>query len=400
MAIAYIGNGIYLGLAADNKATITNPITNALFIETDSGKISRYNGSAWVVGTVAVYNDQANTFTTSQTFNATTTQKLRSADGASFYYNINPGTIAADRNFVLPNMTSNDVAMVTAHAQTVTSKTMVLASNTITDTSAATGDTVRYNGTRFVRLAMGTANQVLATNSGATDIAYTTLNKDHIMHVNNPIKIARKFGALYGTSVSPLYPLNLTISAATGQASATPAILTSIGRYVPHTTGAVSGDNAGGHHANLLQRSHNPYWSFRGRMSSATVSTYRTFFGLSSDAANSPTGDTYADSKSVAMIGHRTTDTNWQFIHNDGSATALYENTGVAVNSSLRTFEIYGDDSGARFGYSIDGAAVTWFTSQVPATGTNLGIIHEIETAEAVAKSFDLIAMYVEFDSK
>lgn len=217
----------------------------------------------------------------------------------------------------------------------------------------------------------------------------------------NPISSGRKWGSLVGTVVSPLNNLGLTVSAATGQASATAAILTSIGRYVPHVTNATTGSNAGGHSANLFQRAHNPYWSFRGRLGSATVSTFRTFFGLSSDAANSPSAsDTYADSKSVAMFGHRTTDTNWQFIHNDGSATALYEDTGVAINTSLRTLEIFGDDTNTRFGWSIDGSTISWITTQVPASTTNLGIVHEVQTAENVAKSFDLIAMYIEFDSK
>jgi hypothetical protein len=59
-----------------------------------------------------------------------------------------------------------------AFATTLTNKTLVAASNTITDTSAAAGDILKHNGTKFVRLARGTANQVLTTNSGATDIAW------------------------------------------------------------------------------------------------------------------------------------------------------------------------------------------------------------------------------------
>lgn len=62
----------------------------------------------------------------------------------------------------------------TTDAQALTNKTIVAASNTLTDTSAATGDILRHNGTRFVRLARGSANQVLATNGAGTDIAWTT----------------------------------------------------------------------------------------------------------------------------------------------------------------------------------------------------------------------------------
>lgn len=42
----------------------------------------------------------------------------------------------------------------------------------LTVTSQAAGDVLYYNGTNWVRLAIGTANQVLAVNSGATAVEY------------------------------------------------------------------------------------------------------------------------------------------------------------------------------------------------------------------------------------
>jgi hypothetical protein len=140
------------------------------------------------------------------------------------------------------------------------------------------------------------------------------------------------------------------------------------------------------------------------RVQLVSTTNMRVFFGMSSDAANSPSAsDTYADSKSVAMIVVRTTDLGgtYKFVHNDGSATALYEDTGISVSTTLRTWEIYGDDSGARFGWAVDGGSITWYTTQVPASTTNLGIIHEIQTNDSgVAKSMNVVAVYTEFDSK
>jgi hypothetical protein len=95
--------------------------------------------------------------------------------GNTFKYVVTPAAIAADRTLTLPLLASNDTAVCEAFAQSLTNKTIVAASNTITDTSAATGDILRHNGTRFVRLARGTANQVLQTNAGATDIAWATV---------------------------------------------------------------------------------------------------------------------------------------------------------------------------------------------------------------------------------
>ena len=76
----------------------------------------------------------------------------------------------AARTVIFPDTT--DTVAVLAFAQTLTNKTIVAASNTITDTSAALGDILRHNGTSFVRLARGAANQVLTTNAGGTDIAW------------------------------------------------------------------------------------------------------------------------------------------------------------------------------------------------------------------------------------
>ena len=47
--------------------------------------------------------------------------------------------------------------------------------NTITDASTAAGDILKSNGTKFVRLARGSANQPLKVNSGGTDLDFGTL---------------------------------------------------------------------------------------------------------------------------------------------------------------------------------------------------------------------------------
>lgn len=49
---------------------------------------------------------------------------LESAGGTGFFYQILPGTIAADRNATLPALTGNDEFVFAAHAQTLTNKTL------------------------------------------------------------------------------------------------------------------------------------------------------------------------------------------------------------------------------------------------------------------------------------
>ena len=45
MTVKYLGDNQYQGLAADTKPT--NAAVNAQFYETDTGKLYRYNGTAW-----------------------------------------------------------------------------------------------------------------------------------------------------------------------------------------------------------------------------------------------------------------------------------------------------------------------------------------------------------------
>jgi hypothetical protein len=218
--------------------------------------------------------------------------------------------------------------------------------------------------------------------------------------IYSPIRGGRKWGSLIGTSVSPLINLGTSILAASGQASPVVTRDNTKGWFVTYNTGTTTGNNGGGHASNLFSRAMNPYWSMRGRLVSTT--NLRSFFGLSSDAANSPSAsDTYATSKHVAMIGSRSNDTNFQFIHNDGSNPALYEDTGIPVNNTVRTWEIFGDDNGARFGWAVDGGTINWVTTQPPGSTNALGIVHEVQTNESgVAKSFDMLSMYIEFDTK
>lgn len=92
----------------------------------------------------------------------------------TFSYIFTPSAIAANRTITIPLLGANDVFVFEAFAQTLTNKTIDVANNSLTSTSGATGDILRHNGTKFVRLGRGSANQVLTTNAGATDIAWAT----------------------------------------------------------------------------------------------------------------------------------------------------------------------------------------------------------------------------------
>jgi hypothetical protein len=84
-------------------------------------------------------------------------------------------TIVNTGTLTLP--TSTDTVVGRTTTDTIANKTIVAASNTITDTSAAQGDVLVHNGTKFVRLGKGSTNQVLQ--SGPITVAWATFNAEN-----------------------------------------------------------------------------------------------------------------------------------------------------------------------------------------------------------------------------
>lgn len=90
----------------------------------------------------------------------------------TFSYTFTPGAILADRALSLPVLGSDDTLVCLAATQVLTNKTYNVSDNTLTSTSQAAGDLLVNNGTKFVRIAMGTALQVLRVNAGATGLEW------------------------------------------------------------------------------------------------------------------------------------------------------------------------------------------------------------------------------------
>jgi hypothetical protein len=97
----------------------------------------------------------------------------------SFSMTIAPQAITADRILQIPAITGTDVVVTQGFTMSVSNKTINLSGNTVNDTSIATGDLAKSNGTKFVRFAMGTGLQVLRTNTGATDLEWASLNSEN-----------------------------------------------------------------------------------------------------------------------------------------------------------------------------------------------------------------------------
>lgn len=156
--------------APDNTVTNIGDANTGTFTTT---KISTTNKA--LLNTAIVYNDQSNTFGAFDQIFPNSRLKLNNPAG-TYAYNIVTSAIAAGRDVTLPLLTGNDEFVMKAFGQTLTTKTINLTDNTVTDTSAATGDLVKHNGTKYVRLAKGTQLQVLRVASGGADLEWATIS--------------------------------------------------------------------------------------------------------------------------------------------------------------------------------------------------------------------------------
>jgi hypothetical protein len=169
MTVTPVFSALLFGVSTDTKPT-TYP-TDTIFYETDTGINYRWTGTIWT-SMYGASTNALNTWTAGQTFNDTILKMRNPAN--TFSVTLSAGAQTADRTITLPVVSGNDTLSSASSTTTLINKTINLTNNTVTDTSTALGDIVKSNGTKFTRLARGTANQVLTVNSGGTDIAWAT----------------------------------------------------------------------------------------------------------------------------------------------------------------------------------------------------------------------------------
>ena len=158
-----------------------------------------------LLNSAIAYTDQANVF---GAFNQTfpTSRLLIGDSDASHAYLFAGSNLSANRTVTLPLLAGNDTFAMQAFTQTLTNKTVNTTDNTVTATSQATGDILKNNGTKFVRLARGTGLQVLRTNSGGTDVEWGSLDSERVgKSTASGNGSATQFNIAHGLGSTPTY---------------------------------------------------------------------------------------------------------------------------------------------------------------------------------------------------
>lgn len=129
-----------------------------------------------------------------------------------------------------------------------------------------------------------------------------------------------------------------------------------------------------------------------------TTTVQRFFFGFYGGTGTIANNDDQLNAIHGFGLAQITTSANYQIAHNDGVGATVYDDTGIAVSTTFRTWVIRAklDDSG--FEWSVDGGAFTSVTTNIPATATNLGYQFIIITNENVMKEVGWTYVYAEND--
>lgn len=162
---------------------------------------------------------------------------------------------------------------------------------------------------------------------------------------------------------------------------------------------AASNGSTGGFNMGLLYtvRNFNPIAKVKMQLSSVAANT-RFFFGWSSSTAAIGNNDDMLNAASGFGISKITINTTARISHNDGSGATINDNTSLTWDTNPHTFDLWADDNGSQFYYSIDGATPVAVTSEIPATTTPLNFQIIVITAEAVAKTLSCYGMYISSD--
>lgn len=333
----------------------------------------------------------------------------------TFSYIFSTGAILANRIVSLPVLIGDDTFVLADHEQTLSNKTLVNPTiatwtanvDAITLKHSATnlaGDLLSSNGTKYTRKARGGPNTFLAMNSSGNDSEWRDISSisgggggggggsvsgDHLVPtVGNVLT-----GAWYGTST--VGGSGVWNNFLTSRTSVTPLnISDSSGRIGLRYNFTVDDDRAGFRtNDEYFTLQCNPEFYCRYKLSlNGQSDDYRMTIGLVSNVNDAFDTDGELNNKSAFCWFKETADTSITVGINDGDASQT-KDPAVSLSSTdenVHEIKIVGDASNSRWGFSLDGANLVYFNSEIPALTTRLGCVVQIENEDSADRSCEI----------
>jgi hypothetical protein len=336
----------------------------------------------------------------------------------TFSYILNTGAITADRNISLPVLTADDTIVFVDAEQTLENKTLINATipSLIVDVDSSTikhsttnnsGDLLVNNGTKYDRLARGTANQVPIMNPTGTGIIWIDSASLGSGGGGGGAAATGDFSVpgVGNTITGAWYATNTTAGAGvwsdflTSMSDMSPTRPNSLNMYLKYTC-TDSGDDAGFRTSNVhFSRANNPeLWVRYAVVSTAPNDTdYRIAIGFSNDLDEDFGTNNALDGKSGFMWYKEELDSSIGVGRNDGDVITDKDSSLVsltATNNNINTIRIFGDDTNSRFGISLNGGTAQYYTTEIPAQTTNLGCVVYFENGDSNNRDFNLYGAY------
>lgn len=419
----------------------TNPPSGKrrLFLDTTTGQLSvRTSGGTTVSLEGAGGGGDVSTTTTNtygdfdQIFRSSRIKIRNPANTQS--YSLVGSAITAARNITLPLLTGNDTAVMEAFAQTLTNKTIAAGNNTIS--GIADAHIAAHTTTKITTASKSLLNSAIMYNDQNNNLGDFYLDLGDIATPANPSAGTRRLfmdsvsGKLsVRTSAGGTVPLENTMlpdtasggsvwglwiggaRQGTGMFSQCTVVGTPTSFQGANTnwqtttdlaTGTTTGNLAGFQGPQPTQggfyTARNQNFRFKIKLQFDALTNKRVFVGFISVNSVPAITDTYL-ATAVAGFGFRyssTTDTTWKVLRNDTAGTAITVDSGVTVAANTPdTLEIIADDANSRIGWSINGSAVTYYTTDIPANITPLNYFTIMETKTAAAQRVRVYYSYL-----
>ncbi len=226
--------------------------------------------------------------------------------------------------------------------------------------------------------------------SGFSELVYKD-DAGRIVYLSSIDREARRkpVGVVIGGNSSALTVHNINTPSANGTVTQT---TDADGYYRNYASAATTNSDAGLIPASGwvgLRRAWNFDLTFKFKLDE--TASRRAWIGVAAGSLSA------ADAPTAAHVALRVSSsagvTNFTVSRSDGTTQAETD-LGIAADTSVHTFRIIADDASSRIGYSLDGAAVTWVSNNIPAASADLNILAAVRTLENVAKNIKVYIAY------